>query len=144
MPLELLAILVPLGIALVVLVVKFSGLSHSARLKGEKHAISVFLLDYPSEKPDGKVLISANSNAAFLRLEGVNATGLVEVIGDRFLARIVAPSQIRSARCSGEKLRVRYHDFTHPRAMYQFDSNSQAERALRWLQQNTHQKAKPA
>lgn len=134
MPLELLATLVPLGIALVVLVVKFSGLSYSATLQDEKHTITQFLLDFPSEVPTGDVLISTDAKAAFLTLSNTSTIALVEAIGDRFLTRIVSPSDIKNIQMSAGQLKVHFRDFTHPHATYDFAQKVDAERILNWLQ----------
>ena len=69
MPLELFAVLVPAGIAIIVLIVRFWGLSHAATLKNSAHVREIFLTDFEGTNPIGECIICADHRAAFLNLD---------------------------------------------------------------------------
>lgn len=134
MPLELFAILVPLGIALIVVVVKMSGLSKSAILNDQYHANSVFLKDFEGEEITSETLLTSNRNAALLQMRAENTLGLVEVIGDRFITRILNVGDVRSiSNTQGDNLAVDYNDFTHPKANYSFENSEDRAKATGWF-----------
>ncbi len=136
MPLELFAIIVPLGIALIVLAVKFSGLSKSAVLTDSKQAIEVFEADYGGETHKGRALLSANGDAAFIPLAEPSRLGLVEAIGDRYICRVLGPEDLKSVTGNQDNgFEIRYNDFTHPRGQYSFTSSKDMETLKGWLSQ---------
>ena len=134
MPLELFAVLVPAGIAIIVLIVRFWGLSHDAILKDASHARKLFLIDFADQNPRGKGIISSDRRAAFLKLDMNKSIGLVEVIGDRFLTRVLYGEDIQSIK--GEKfpnLKINYNDFTHPSGNYKFAADDDLKTVTQWI-----------
>jgi hypothetical protein len=131
MPLEFLAALVVAGLALAIGAVRFSGLSHPARLATATQAEQAFRLDYPDAEVR-EVLLSADSRAAILAL-GDGSIGLVEAFGAKFVTRRVDGGAIASLHGDGDVLDVRYRDFTHPAASYRFSDAGAASRARSWL-----------
>lgn len=134
MPLEMFAIIVPLGIALIVLVVKYSGLSKVARLGSTADALAVFENDFGGEKHKGKVLLAADNRAAFIQMETPDKLGLVEAFGDRFISRLLSGADVKSITSDGESsLRIKFIDFTHPSGCYFFDNSGDLKRVGNWL-----------
>ncbi len=134
MPLELFAVLVPAGIAIIFLVVRFWGLSHDATLKDSAHVHEIFLTDFADQKPSGEAIISSDHRAAFLKLDFENSIGLVEVIGDKYLTRILQGEDIR--KFNDEKspcLKINYNDFTHPSGNYKFATDGDLKTAIQWI-----------
>jgi hypothetical protein len=132
MPLELLAGMVVVGLALVIGAVHFSGLSKAARISGPDAAIARFLVDFPDEKP-GEALVSADGKDAFIALAG-NRVGMVHAIGDRYLTRILRAGMVRAVAASGDGvLELRLADFTLPRERARFATAGQASRVENWL-----------
>jgi hypothetical protein len=68
MPLEIFVLITPLGIALVVLIIRYSGLSKTARLNGSKNAIDIFHRDFAGENVSDFTTISS---ACFSRRHAV-------------------------------------------------------------------------
>jgi hypothetical protein len=132
MPLELLAGMVVVGLALVIGAVHLSGLSKAARITGPDAAIARFLLDFPDEKP-GEAIVSADGKDAFIALDG-NRVGMVHAIGDRYLTRILRAGMVRSVSASGNgEVELRLADFTLPRERGRFGTAGDAERVENWL-----------
>jgi len=123
MPLEIFALITPLGIALIVLIIRYSGLSKTARIKGGKEAIEIFHQDFAGERVSDISTISADQSAAFIELENPAHLGLVEAIGDRFITRLLGSKDIASIKQYDENsLSIRFHDFTHPKGQYKFNN----------------------
>ncbi|MCF6321803.1 MAG: hypothetical protein L3J32_08570 [Rhizobiaceae bacterium] len=134
MPLELFAILVPLGIALIVLVVHYSGLSKKALLRDGAHAIDLLLEDYGAEKSTGSSILTIDNRAAFIELESGDRLGLVETMGDRFVTRILNHNDLGEYAFNNDNiLSVKYHDFTHPAGTYKFGNDNIVSRVADWL-----------
>jgi hypothetical protein len=132
MPLELLAGMVVVGLALVIGAVHFSGLSKTARIAGTDAAINRFLMDFPDEKP-GEAVLSADGKDAFIALKG-NRVGMVHAIGDRYLTRILRAGTVHSVSASGDGvLELRLADFTLPRERARFATAGEASRVENWL-----------
>ena len=134
MPLEIFAIIVPLGIAFIVLVVKYSGLSKAALIADKSQAISTFENDYGGEPHKNNVVIASDERAGFIELKKPGALGLVEAIGDRYLTRVLVARDIRQIdRSHGQEISIRFNDFTHKKGCYQFDDEAKAKRVGGWL-----------
>jgi hypothetical protein len=132
MPLELLAGMVVIGLALVIGAVHLSGLSKAARISGPDAAIARFLVDFPDEKP-GEAVLSADGKDAFIALQG-NRVGMVHAIGDRYLTRILRAGTVRAVAASGDGLlELRLADFTLPRERARFAAAGDASRVENWL-----------
>jgi hypothetical protein len=132
MPLELLAGMVVVGLALVIGAVHLSGLSKAARIAGPDAAIARFLVDFPDEKP-GEAVVSADGKDAFIALDG-NRVGMVHAIGDRYLTRILRAGMVRSVSASGNgEVELRLADFTLPRERARFGMAGDAARVENWL-----------
>lgn len=109
--LPILAVMVVFGITLAVAAVHFTGGSRLARLADAGAALERFAVDFPDLKPAATHL-TTDGGTAFLDL-GQGRTGVVQVIGDRFLTRIVTPADIDFADLEqGEALALRFRDFT--------------------------------
>jgi hypothetical protein len=132
MPLELLAGMVVVGLALVIGAVHLSGLSKVARIAGPDAAIARFLVDFPDEKP-GEAVVSADGKDAFIALDG-NRVGMVHAIGDRYLTRILRAGMVRSVSASGNgEVELRLADFTLPRERARFATAGEASCVENWL-----------
>jgi hypothetical protein len=132
MPLELLAGMVVIGLALVIGAVHLSGLSKAAHITGPDAAIARFLVDFPDEKP-GEAVLSADGKDAFIALQG-NRVGMVHAIGDRYLTRILRAGMVRSVSASGDGLlELRLADFTLPCERARFAAAGEASRVENWL-----------
>lgn len=136
MPLEIFAIIVPLGIAFIVLVVKFTGLSKTASLADDREAIAVFESDYAGEKHGSQALLTSDHSTAFIPMESAAQLGLVEAMGDRFITRLLYRNDVgKCERASNTELNIKFNDFTHPSGKYVFGNSDDAERAENWFGQ---------
>ena len=110
MSLPVLVAIVAIGITLAVAAEHFTGGSQEASIADEGEALRRFLLDFPAEKAES-VRLTSDRKAAFISLYG-SGTGIVGVVGDKFLTRIVSARDIRSLMLAGNKISVRFRDFT--------------------------------
>ena len=137
MPLLLLAILVPVGIGLIVLAVRYSGISRCARIEDNNDALRLFSLDYPGNGLLENCIITADNKAAFLAMAGDDGKwglGLVEVIGDRFITRELGHGDIRDAvLIDACNMKICYRDFTHNVARYGFSNEADLQRVRDWI-----------
>ena len=134
MPLEILATIVPIGIIVVVLVVRYSGLSKSANLLNGADACNIFLKDFPGLPVSQNVILTKNHEAAFIKIDDFRALGLVEAIGDRYITRIFKSNDIASFdQPDPLALTIRYNEFTHPRSNYLFDAPADLSTLWGWL-----------
>ena len=123
MPLELFALITPLGIALIVLIIRYSGLSKTVQIGNSGNAIKLFLQDHGGENVSGTAIISMDKRAAFIEMDTPGQIGFVEAIGDRFITRLLGAGDIASfEQLDGNGLSVRFHDFTHPKGQYEFSN----------------------
>lgn len=133
MPLWLLGLLVAGGISLIVYLVHAGGGSVGAILMDEDAVRARWAEDFP-ELPPEDLILSQDRTVAFLRTS--QGTGLVAALGDCFLTRALQSSDIAMARTEGLTLNLRLHDFTYSGGSWRFESESAAEQAAEWLQQN--------
>ncbi|GAG41228.1 unnamed protein product, partial [marine sediment metagenome] len=134
MPLEIFAIITPLGIALIVLIVRYSGLSKNSRLNDSQNAIDILLKDFAGEKVSGKAIVMKDHRAAFIEMDKTGHLGLVEAVGDKFITRLLNPGEISSFVKQNENtLLVRFRDFTHPTGNYEFDMQRDLSTVSGWL-----------
>ena len=136
MPLELFAVLVPAGIAIIVLIVRFWGLSHDANLKDTSHVRQIFLTDFEDINPNVDCIICNDDSAAFLNLDIGKSVGLVEVMGDRYITRVLNDSDIR--KFDGDNspsLKINYNDFTHPSGNYKFANDGNFISVAQWIKE---------
>jgi hypothetical protein len=110
MSLPVLVAIVAIGIMLAVAAVHFTGGSKQASISSESEALQRFLLDFPAEKVEA-VRVTSDGQAAFISLYGAS-TGIVGVIGDKFLTRIVSARDVRSLTLAGSTVSIRFRDFT--------------------------------
>lgn len=113
MSLTTLVIMVVVGLALVIGAVRFSGLSHPARLAGQDDAARAFALDFPEELPH-EIVLAGDGVQAWLVL-AADRVGLVVCFGSRTLTRILTPESVIGVRRSGSTLDIHVADFTLPR-----------------------------
>ena len=118
MSLPVLVAIVAVGIILAVAAVHFTGGSRQASISSEDEALQRFLLDFPAEKAEA-VRVTSDGKAAFIPLYG-SGTGIVGVIGDKFLTRIVSARDIRSLKLAGSTVSIRFRDFTWPGGEFVF------------------------
>ena len=136
MPLEIFALITPLGIALIVLIIRYSGLSKTARIKDGQNAIDIFRRDFAGENVADVTTISSDQRAAFIEMDHSGQLGLVEAVGDRFITRLLGSKDIASIQQDGENsLSIRFRDFTHPKGHYQFRSRRELSHLLEQLTQ---------
>ena len=124
MSLPVLVAIVAVGIALAVAAVHFTGGSRRASIFSEDEALQRFLLDFPAENAEA-VRLTFDGKAAFISLRGPG-TGIVGVIGDKFLTRIVSARDIKSLTLASNKISIRFHDFTWPGGDFVFVEPSAA------------------
>ena len=132
MPLEILAPMVILGIALAVLLVQFSGLSKSAKLTDRSHAAELLKLDYPEERID-QIYLQANGKSALAAFSG-GSIGTVSVMGSKFLTRKYTKGDILSVeRDADQQVRARFRDFTHPSQSFRSKDPAELDSVETWL-----------
>ncbi|HSO48521.1 MAG TPA: hypothetical protein VLQ68_11385 [Rhizobiaceae bacterium] len=137
MPLEFLAIMVAIGLALVIGAVHFSGLSRPARLADADQARARFLLDYPDEAI-GEIVLGRDGNAAFISLSA-GRIGLVHAMGDRFVTRILERRVVRAVEPDGSgALVLKLDDFTLPKERAVFTNSADAAKVSHWLNGAEH------
>jgi hypothetical protein len=124
MSLLVLVAIVAVGIALAVAAVHFTGGSRQAGISSEDEALQRFLLDFPAENA-GAVRVTSDGKAAFISLHG-SGTGIVGVIGDKFLTRIVSARDVKSLTLAGNTVSIRFRDFTWPGGDFVFAEPSAA------------------
>ncbi|NGO51387.1 hypothetical protein [Allomesorhizobium camelthorni] len=124
MSLPVLVAIVAVGISLAVAAVHFTGGSRRASISSEDEALQRFLLDFPAEKA-AAVRLTSDGKAAFISLHG-SGTGIVGVIGDKFLTRIVSSRDIKRLTLAGNKVSIRFRDFTWPGGEFVFAEPSAA------------------
>ena len=127
--LPILAVMVVFGISLAVAAVHFTGGSRTARLADARAALERFTVDFPDLRP-GATYLTTDGGAAFLDL-GQGRTGVVQVIGDRFLTRIVTPADVDLASLVESKvLSLRFKDFTWRGGRFAFADAAAAQAVL--------------
>ncbi len=131
MPLEIFALITPLGIALIVLIVRYCGLSKTARIKDRNNATEIFHRDFAGENVSDTTIISIDQSVAFIKMDKSGQLGFVEAIGDRFITRLLGSKDIASFEKFGENgLSISFHDFTHPKGRYEFSSSPELSSLL--------------
>jgi hypothetical protein len=110
MSLPVLVVIVAVGITLAVAAVHFTGGSRQAIISSGEEALQRFLLDFPAERARS-VQVTSDERAAFIPLAGAGM-GIVGVIGDKFLTRIVSARDVRSLKLAGSTVSIRFQDFT--------------------------------
>lgn len=134
MPLEVLAIMVVVGLAIAIGAVHFSGLSHAAQIEGSEQAGERFRQDFPQIGVSAG-LITKDRRAAFLQLDS-GTVGLVATMGDRYITRQIDAAALSSVNRRGANgLELHYHDFTYPAAVYEFADASDADQLAGWLEE---------
>lgn len=131
MSLPVLVAIVAVGIALAVAAVHFTGGSRQASISSEDEALQRFLLDFPAEKAEA-VRVTLDRKAAFISLRSLG-TGIVGVIGDKFLTRIVSARDIKSLKLAGNRVSIRFRDFTWPSGDFVFPEPSEAQKVAEAL-----------
>lgn len=100
MPLEILGPLVIVGIALIVLVVRFSGISKRLKISSNAHAQELLNAEYSEYQFSDPLFLSVDGAAAIGILQFVEdksqpTIGLVLAMGDRFVVRALHRDQLR-------------------------------------------------
>ncbi|EHK54870.1 hypothetical protein [Allomesorhizobium alhagi] len=124
MSLPVLVAIVAVGIALAVAAVHFTGGSRQASISSKDEALQRFRIDFPAENADA-VRLTLDGKVAFISLHGAG-TGIVGVIGDKFLTRIVSARDIKGLKLAGNKVSIRFRDFTWPGGDFVFAEPSEA------------------
>ncbi|MBZ9738306.1 MULTISPECIES: hypothetical protein [unclassified Mesorhizobium] len=136
MSLPVLVAIVVLGIALSVAAVHFTGGSRKARLADAAQARERFAQDYPDEEVTA-VRLTSDGQAAFLEL-GRGRLGIVQVIGDCFLTRVVAPGDVAALTSdAANAITLRLADFTWKGGRFTFADAGDAKAVLARLQPQT-------
>lgn len=119
MSLSVLVVVVFAGISLVVLAVHFSGGSKTARIESKQTAIDRLADDYEEETAE-EVHVTRDGRTAFLLLNS-GMTGIVHGVGDMFLTRCLAPSEVgRIERTSDGMLYLELNDLAWPGGTFEF------------------------
>ena len=132
MSLPILVAMVVIGITAAVLAVHLTGGSAKARLAGHDQARSRFAEDFPDEKVFA-VRLTGDAETAFLEL-GDERMGVVQVLGDKFLTRIVSPKDVaRIDAPAPAVVSIRLRDFTWDGGEFRFDDEDAANAVMRAL-----------
>lgn len=111
MSLAVLVALVAIGVSLVIAAVHFSGGSKRAVIRDSAHARQLFGRDYPDIPTSGADLTTDRENAFLLLPAG--AVGIVHVVGDGYLTRLVSVADVASLQLrQPATLSLRFRDFT--------------------------------
>jgi hypothetical protein len=124
MSLPILVAIVAVGIALAVAAVHLTGGSRQASISSEDEALQRFLLDFPAEDA-GAVRLTLDGKAAFISLYSAG-TGIVGVIGDKFVTRIVSARDVKRLTLAGNTVSIRFRDLTWPGGDFVFTEPSAA------------------
>ena len=126
--LPVLVVMVVVGISMAVAAVHFTGGSRTTRLADTRQALERFAVDFPDLGP-GTVQLTENGDTAFIELDHGHI-GIVHVIGDRYLTRIVTPAEIETAELdTNAVLTLRLKDFTWRGGRFVF-ADAAAARAI--------------
>lgn len=132
MPLEILGPMVVVGIALVVLLVHFSGLSRQNKLASGQLAEDIYLANFPNARPESTFL-SKDGGSALVKVSA-RRLGLVVAFGDRFVTRSVSIADLSlTPDRSKQSISLNLDDFTLPSADFQFESEADMNAVLDWL-----------
>jgi hypothetical protein len=144
MSLPILVAMVVVGITAAVLAVHLTGGSVKARLAGPDQARGRFAEDFPDEAVSA-VHITSDAGTAFLEL-AQGRVGIVQVLGDKFLTRIVAPKDIARINGAGSTVSIDLNDFTWGGGIFSFADEAIAGAVLRALdtRQPTEKAGEPA
>jgi len=135
MPLPFLAIMVVAGVALVVAVVAWSGLSQPARIASKEDARSVFGMEFPDIATD-EALVTADGRTALLHC-GVGQVGVVAAFGSKFVVRLYDRSDFRHIEFDDDGMvRMQTDDFTFSAMQLRFAEAGEADRLAGWLEEN--------
>jgi len=105
----------------------------SPRLPGEARAREIFRAEHPDARV-AAVGLDREGRAALLALEGSEQVGLVRLLGDRPVVRLLAPAAVRRVRVGPEgELRLEIRDFTFPRLALRLADRAEAQAWARRL-----------
>lgn len=111
-PLPLLLGIVVGGVSAVVLLAHLTGGSETARIASADAALDRFRLDHPDTAPRS-ILITDDQRGALLELD--DGVGVVTVLGDKTLTRLLTPSSLRRVTADERGLHLRLRDPAAPR-----------------------------
>ncbi|MFC7066465.1 hypothetical protein [Brucella rhizosphaerae] len=133
MDLRLLLLMVIAGIGFGVLAIHFLGGGTKRSILADDQMVKArFHLDYP-EIEIGEICYTDDHSAAFFPLKGLG-TGLVHSVGDRFLTRCMAASDIVAVEEKGNaELVLHMKDFTWPKARLVFSDAADRKKVTNWL-----------
>lgn len=132
MPFEILIPLIVAGLTLVAVFLRYLGLSREVVLGDLEQAEAVLLTDYPDAVVDKALLEETGKTALFKLVDG--RIGLVVVMADRFVTRVLRKADIASVEITGTaSIALRLSDFTLPQVRCQCGETEEAERATAWL-----------
>lgn len=135
MPLEILVIMVVAGVSLIVAVVAFSGLSHTARFDDEDHARRLLTEEFP-DATFGEGIVSGDGRAAFFRC-GNDRIAVAAGMGDRYVLRLFERKAVRPFAVKGDgAAKIRFDDFTFPALRVRFAKADDAENMNGWLEES--------
>lgn len=135
--LPVLVTMVVVGISMAVAAVHFTGGSRVTRLVDTRQALDRFAEDFPDLKP-GTVQLTEHGDTAFIDL-GDGRTGIVHTIGDRFLTRIVTPTEIEFVGLDDSKvMTLHLKDFTWRGGRFAFADAADARAVFNALDPNNH------
>lgn len=130
-----------IGIAFVVLANRLITGARTAHIEGREAAMARFRLDFPEFECDA-ALISDDLKTALLTPEQPvgNAIGLVRVMGDKLITRMLVPGTIARARLDGEgdhnsgpALDLRLNDLSLPHVKIGLGEDRDPEEIAVWL-----------
>lgn len=136
MGLAVLVAMVVIGVSLVVASVHLTGGSKRASLRDAAQARQLFASDYPDIATSTADLTTDGENA-FLLLPG-GAIGIVHVVGDGFLTRLITGADVASVQLRPPAtLSLRFRDFTWAGGHFTFSDPATMQRLASALQPNS-------
>lgn len=134
MPLEILAPMVVIGIALAWLLVRVLVNAPLRRIPDGNSASARFREDFPLETGMGEWLISDDGKVAVAPVKGSDALALVMAFGSKQLTRRLVLADIADVKNEEDHVLIRLNDFTLPEVRVQLPDTSRRDTLLKLLQ----------
>ena len=131
---QLLAVIVPVGVLLLILISVVFGGWRSAELSDEESVYRDLAVDHPEFRPSA-ILLGADCRSALSSEEGAERLAAAISVGDRAVTRVLERGGVRAARLrqtpKGLMLEADLRDWSFPRFRLKTAPGADAER---WLE----------
>lgn len=119
------------GLAVPLIVLRITALSHPIQLEGKEHTLAV-LEAYNPDLAIEDIVVSTEQGSALASLQGDSDLVVVGVRGDRFVVRLLGQGSLRGLARSAQNLVLILDDYSWPRLKMSFpDQGSVLEWASR-------------